>query len=225
MRVQLHCLAVILSAVSALAATSASAAIYTYNLNNSLADSTGGGPSLVAEGGTLGAAGYTFGANQGLTLDAIGGAAINSYSIDIKFDFSSDITARGNGYRKIVDFSSLSSDGGLYSLNHDIDVYNAAFSAGPVLTNGTIADVLLTHSATGQVTVSVDGIQALNFADTSDITAFTPLSTLRFFRTITTRRTAKPPLGLSIRSRSRRMAAVYRPYRFQRRYLCSEPRF
>ena len=45
----------------------ASAQNHVYNLNNSLSDLYAG-PSINADGGTLGPSGYTFGANQGLSL-------------------------------------------------------------------------------------------------------------------------------------------------------------
>ena len=160
----------------------AGATTYTYNLNGNLTDSTGGGPALVGNGGTIGATGYTFGADQGLTLSNIGGAAFNTFSIDILFYFTSDTTARGNGYRRILDFFGSNTDNGLYSHNHDVDFYPVASTPGAVLTNNVSADVLLTKNAAGLITVSVNGGNAFSFDDTaSNYANFGPSSTLKFF--------------------------------------------
>ena len=86
------------------------ATTFTYDLNNSLAE-TGGGPSLTSLGGTLGPTGYTFGANQGLSLTNVIGAG-TPYSIELRFSF--DATS---GFRRILDFKDRTSDTGLYNLN------------------------------------------------------------------------------------------------------------
>ena len=60
-----------------------SALTHDYQLNGSLAD-TLGGPSLVSAGGVLSANGYSFGANQGLSLsNALGDNG--NYSIEMQF--------------------------------------------------------------------------------------------------------------------------------------------
>jgi len=173
--------------VGAVFAAPANATTYTYNLDNSLADSTGGGPSLVANGGSLGATGYTFGVNQGLTLSNVGGPAFNAFSIDIVFTFTSDFTPHGNGYRRILDFLSSATDNGLYSLNHDVNFYPQGYggqTSGAVLTNGVMAEVVLTKTAAGLVTVCTNGANCFNFAnatDSSNLANFNPASTLKFF--------------------------------------------
>lgn len=58
---------------------------HVYNLNGSYADANGG-PSLTGDGGTLGATGYTFGPNQGLSLrNATNGSV---YHIDLLFQLT-----------------------------------------------------------------------------------------------------------------------------------------
>src|SRR4051812_2009214 len=67
-----------------------------YRLDGSYADDLGG-PSLVPNGGTLGATRYTFGADQGLSLS---NALTNNadYSIELVFQFQ-DLSS----YRRILD--------------------------------------------------------------------------------------------------------------------------
>jgi hypothetical protein len=80
---------------------------FTYELNNNSLAETGGGPSLTALGGSLGATGYTFGANQGLSLPNIIGDG-TPYSIDLQFSFD-----QTSGWRRIIDFKDRTSDTGL----------------------------------------------------------------------------------------------------------------
>jgi hypothetical protein len=113
----------LLAAVLALFATvdSQAALIHQYELNGSLAD-TLGGPALVANGGTFGAGAYVFKPNQGLQLrDKLGA----DYSIDMVFHFDAL-----NSWRKIVDFSDLTDDGGLYAFSGAITYYNLGGTTG-----------------------------------------------------------------------------------------------
>src|SRR5271165_6304635 len=80
-----------------LVTASAATLTHNYDLTSSLND-TLWGPPLVSDGGTLSASGYTFGANQGLSLSSALTDAGN-YSILMDFSFST-LT----GYRKILDF-------------------------------------------------------------------------------------------------------------------------
>lgn len=88
---------------------------HVYNLNGSYADANGG-PSLTGDGGALGATGYTFGPNQGLSLlNATNGSV---YHIDLLFQLT-DVT----GYRKLIDFNDKVNDSGLYILNGNLNFY------------------------------------------------------------------------------------------------------
>ena len=129
---------------------------------------SGGEP--ISQGGTLGATGYTFGANQGLTLPF----ASPVYSIDISFSF--DTTS---GFRKILDFKGLTSDEGLYNLNGTLDYFN--FAGGPTvqIPAGTIVDARLTRDATGLVTGYVNGVSQFSFIDSTNSAG--ALSSLAFF--------------------------------------------
>jgi hypothetical protein len=100
------------------AASIAGADTFTYELNDSYAESNGG-PSLVPYGSTLGPdsttglrIGYTFGVQQGLSLSGTG--IFDAYSIDIRFYFD-DVNASINTFQKILDFKNRTSDSGLYS--------------------------------------------------------------------------------------------------------------
>jgi hypothetical protein len=95
------------------AASIVGADTFTYELNGSYAESSGG-PSLVPYGGTLGQTGYTFGVQQGLSLSAT--SIFDVYSIDIRFYFD-DVNASINTFQKILDFKNRTSDSGLYSLS------------------------------------------------------------------------------------------------------------
>ena len=95
---------------------------HVYRLDGTLADEKGG-PSLVADGGTLTSTGYTFGPNQGLSLSNVFSGG--SYSIVFRFALS-----QVDGYRKIIDFKNRTSDFGLSDYNTTADFYPQGF--GPL---------------------------------------------------------------------------------------------
>ena len=147
----------------------ASAQTHVYTLNNTFAD-TNGGPSLVSNGGTLSASGYTFGKNLGLSLANVTNGT--DYSITTTFSFS-DLTS-GNTYKKILDFQNLASDDGLYIYQSTLDFYPVAGASG---TTTFAADqsqtVNLTRNGVTQVvTGSVNGVQQFSFIDSSGIAVF-----------------------------------------------------
>jgi hypothetical protein len=119
------------------AASIAAADTFTYELNGSFAESNGG-PSLVSNNGTLGQTGYTFGAQQGLSLSGINISDV--YSIDIRFYFD-DVNA-SNTFQKILDFKNRTSDSGLYSLSGSLQLFAATGSGDPH--EGTVGHVLQT---------------------------------------------------------------------------------
>ena len=154
------------------AAPAQAAVVHNYDLNGSLADSLGG-PSLTSLGGTLGATGYSFGANQGLSVSGLSISPSGYYGIEIAFSFSSL-----GGYRKIIDFSSLTSDAGLYNLSSSLNFYPVTTGPGGAFLANTLATLLLTRTAAGQVTGFVNGIQQITFMDTTNLAL---ASTLNFF--------------------------------------------
>jgi hypothetical protein len=134
-----------------------------YDLKTSLSDIKGG-ESLVSGGGTLSAAGYAFGPNQGLTLS--NSIVPSSYTVFLDFSFAD--TA---GYRKIVDFKDLASDNGLYNLNGKLNLYidgDVAESATPTITANTPLKLALTRNASGQTSTYLNGVQQFSFLGISN---------------------------------------------------------
>jgi Concanavalin A-like lectin/glucanases superfamily/PEP-CTERM motif len=156
-------------ACAALATWAAQAATPThlYLLND--ATDVYGGPAIVGEGGSfgtnaLGATGYSFAVNQGLQLSNVLNASVYTLDFSYSFDFDS-------GYRKLVDFKSLTSDAGLYNLSQTLNFYPVT-SGAALLVAGNLARVTLTRDAAGQVTGYVNGVQQITFADTGNLATF-----------------------------------------------------
>lgn len=158
---------VVASLAFALCASSAQAQNHIYQLDNSLADQLGG-PSLVADGGALGALGYTFGPNQGLTLSSVFSSG-SSYTLALR----SMYTAAGDySWRKVVDFKDLTSDLGYYDKD-GISYFVGAGTGGTPFVNNVMSFLVLTRDAsTKTVSVYVNGAQSLTFYDGSDLADF-----------------------------------------------------
>lgn len=167
-------LTAIVAAVPLSTARALPSALHDYNLNGTLADSLGG-PSLTQfAGGTLGATGFTFPANQGLSL--VGGVNTSGpYSIELVFSF--DVIT---GYRRIMDFRNRTSDSGFYTLNGNLNFFPVVTAAATTVAAGTTVNVLLTRSAAGQVNGYVNTAASFSFADTSGL-ATTLTNQLLFF--------------------------------------------
>ena len=96
-----------------LAAGSGDEPTHAYELNGTLDDAKGG-PAAQSLGGTVGAEGYTFGPNEGLTIDVDLG---ESYTIETRLRVDgADSFAR---WAKILDYRDLTTDAGLYVHNQD----------------------------------------------------------------------------------------------------------
>lgn len=156
----------IAAALLCAASNSHAALIHQFNLNGSLADSVTN-KSLVSLGGTLGATGYTFGANQGLRLDAqLGGV----YTIDMVFHFDTF-----GSYGRILNFTNLVGDDGFYAQGHIFRVFG---TTGPVSGNGgylpTNVDsrMTVTRDAADMFKVYQDGQLVLSVSDPNNITDF-----------------------------------------------------
>jgi hypothetical protein len=162
-----------LGALVAFAAPAHAVLLHNYDLNGSLTDSKGG-PSLLANGGVLGRTGYTFGANQGLSLSGLDLAATGDYTIEIGFSF--DVLS---GYRKIIDFSNLGSDAGLYSLGSSLNFFPLRTGPQDVFLVGQLVNLVLTRTSAGDVKGSVNGVDQITFFDTGGLALS---NTLNFFR-------------------------------------------
>jgi hypothetical protein len=166
------------------AASIAGADTFTYELNDSFAEANGG-PSLVSYGGTLGQTGYTFAAQQGLSLSGIG--IFDVYSIDIRFYFD-DVNASLNTYQKILDFKNRTSDSGLYSLSGSLVLFATTGSGDPSagsgvhnFTNGMMADLLVTRNASGLFSAFVNGHFAFSVMDMDGATRFSGPDNIMYF--------------------------------------------
>lgn len=146
-----------------------------YDLNNSLVDIFGG-PSLVAHGGTVLATGYTFGANQGLSLS--NALPSGNYTIDISF-----LLDDTPGYRKIIDFKDLASDSGTYNLSSALNFYPVDTSNSLAIPQDTTVRVTLSRDgSTGTVTGYVNGDLQFSFVDNAGLATFdTPQQVAHFF--------------------------------------------
>jgi concanavalin A-like lectin/glucanase superfamily protein len=103
----------------------------------------------------------------------------DAYSIAVQFRLQ-DVT----GYRRLVDFSTSSSDRGLYDLSGQLNFYpitTGTSSPAPIAAN-TYAHVVLTRDTAGQVTGYVDGDQEISFTDAGGDAVFQPGSDVRFFK-------------------------------------------
>jgi len=149
----------------------AQTASHQYRFDGTLGDDFGGA-ALVANGGTLGTNGYAFDKNQGLTLTESLGSA---YTIDLSFSFSAL-----SGYQKIIDFSNLSSDSGMYTLNNSLTTWVSGIqSSGGSLVANELSRVTLTRDAQNLVSVYANGVFAGSFNDVSS--AFVPAQATTFF--------------------------------------------
>ena len=149
-------------AVLLAAAGTAGAQSHQYRLNGTLADDAGG-PALVASGGTLSSTGYSFGANQGLTLNAALGGI---YTIDMTFHFDTQ-----RGWEKIIDFKNLSVDSGMYTQDNTWSFYPVG-GFGATAAAGVDARLTLTRDAANMVRMYVNGSQVGSFADNSNLANF-----------------------------------------------------
>lgn len=163
------------SLLFAFAEANAATPNHQYRLDGSLADDFGG-PALASAGGVLDATGYSFGANQGLTLPVDLGT---TYTIDLRFHFD-DVNS---GWNKIIDYKSLSSDSGMYTHNGawwyccGANSSNGPFNA---VQDGVDARLTMTHSADGHVNIFINGLLNISLANDGGIGDFTGNSA-RFF--------------------------------------------
>jgi hypothetical protein len=170
---------VLLSAVSLFIAPAAHAAspIDDFELNGSLANSAGGGATLLNNSGALGATGITFQPNGGPTVTGLPG--LSTWTIDTTFDFDAYGVGQG-GWQKIIDFSGLLSDLGVYAHGTDLSFFGLSAETGSVFTAGVLYRLTISRDALGAVTGWLNGTQVLTGTDLGN--AFVIGSALDFFR-------------------------------------------
>lgn len=159
------------ASVFVIAATNAMAQTHLYEFNGNLNDSLGG-PSLSANGGSLGASAYSFGANQGLSLSNALSADV--YTIDMTFSF-----APRSSWSKIVDFNNLTADAGLYryvdssgAVLQICSCSNKVNSAFGAITDNQPVRITLTRDASQVVTQYVNGVSAGSYLDSGNNLTF-----------------------------------------------------
>jgi hypothetical protein len=164
------------SLLLALPTLQAATLTHTYDLTSALTDLVGS-TSLNSDGGSVGPAGYAFGANQGLN---VGSALTNvgDYSILVDFSFQ-DLS----GFRKILDFKDLTSDNGVYNLSTNLNYFNFSFGPNGAFTANTLARVIVTRdSGTGLEVGYVNGVQQFSFTDSTSDGLFSGTNgIIRFF--------------------------------------------
>lgn len=143
-----------------------------YNLNGTLADANGG-PSLTSLGGTLGATGFTFGADQGLSLSGVLGS---TYTVAMRFSF-----ANVDGYRRIIDFLNRTSDTGPYVLNGASNFYNIVTGPTAPYAPNQIGLTVFTRTAGGSFTAYFGGVSQYQFTDNTNL-AVPSTNTVSFFQ-------------------------------------------
>jgi hypothetical protein len=147
--------------------------VHEFALRGTLNDSVGTTP-LTSLGGQITALGYVFAANQGLAFSSPSLSPIN-YSLE--FSFRLDTVA---GNRKLVDFTALASNFGVYDTSGVISFPPNLSSGSQIITPGTNVHVVITrNSATGVVSGYVNGQLSFSFTDTA--LAATALTGFRFF--------------------------------------------
>ncbi|MYM25034.1 PEP-CTERM sorting domain-containing protein [Duganella sp. FT135W] len=140
----------------------AGAADHLYLLDGSAADALGGA-ALTSHGGTFGPTSYSFGPNQGLTLNDTLGSV---YTIDMAVTFDTH-----SGWQKIVDFSALTSDTGMYTYGSNWNFYNVG-DFGATTADGVASRLTLTRNAASVVTIYMNGSQVGTFNDAGGIANF-----------------------------------------------------
>lgn len=129
---------------------------HTYTFASGLEDSSGTLP-IIAEGGVVVGGRYEFGQNQGLTLDSAL-SDVSTFSIEMVFQLSEmDIF-----YNKLIDFSELNLDSGLYALGsafgNQIQFYSGLGTGTSSVVAQTDYALVLTRDADGTTSVYLDGV-------------------------------------------------------------------
>jgi hypothetical protein len=145
---------------------SAQSPTHAYSLNGTFADALGG-PSIEGLGGTLQSTGYRFGANQGLKL----AGALNTDVYSVEFVFALDDVSQWN-YRKLVDFTNLTADRGLYSSLGYAELYPESMSSAPSFASHQPTQLVITRDASNLFSAYVNGALVLSLTDNGGAAVF-----------------------------------------------------
>ncbi len=151
--------------------------IHHWDFNNDLSDQNGG-PDAIITGGSLGPSGYTFDSQGYVTLSLGGIIPADHYDIEIRFS----LDANNIGYQKIIDFSNLVDDEGMYAY----DNYFYFYDESPDLDNFTfLPDEMMTlrvmrDGASDKFTAYLNGNLLWDFVDSSNLAVLTG-SNMHFF--------------------------------------------
>ncbi len=163
-RFPLHVFALFCASLGFAFTAQAQTLVHSYYFNGDLSDSTGS-TTLVSNGGSLATNGvYTFGVTQGLQFTPSGSEAglLHEYTIGLRFYFD-DVSS----YRKVIDFSELLSEEGVYVAGGAFTFFDTTGTSGSV-SSGSYVDFILTRDSGGMVKGYVGTSLELTFADTSD---------------------------------------------------------
>ena len=185
--VRLTSVALILLLVLAVESASAATLRGDYRFNGTLDSSCCGAPPLANLGPNsfgqeaVGSSSQTvqrFPLSSGVSLTA-GVIPSDSYSIAAQFRLEEVA-----GFRRLVDFSTSSSDRGLYNFSGQLNFFpivTGSSTPEPIAAN-TYTHVVMTRDAAGEVVGYVDGTEQIRFTDSSGDAVFPPGADLRFFK-------------------------------------------
>lgn len=140
---------------------SANAALLkSYDFDGGLTDTLSNGSDLIASGGTVTGGRYDFTDNQGLKLTSAL-ANTSDYAIEIKMQVNDSV----GGFNKVIDFSELASDTGLYILSGKLNFFGAGGNVGS-LTLNTDFTVGLARSG-GNLELFLNGTSLWSGADST----------------------------------------------------------
>ena len=165
--------AVFVNFILTFSSLSHAALINSYDFNGGLTDTLSTGADLTASGGTISNGAYDFSANQGLRLTS----ALPS-TTDYGIEFSLTVTDNVNGYNKLIDFSDLASDLGLYIQGGQITFYTAGLFGGIISVNETF--ILGLERAAGSISLFLDGTLLSTISDPNN-QAVSTANILNFF--------------------------------------------
>lgn len=141
-----------------------------YQLGSDFADSAGYDLASLTPYGTSASTGFTGrawewtgainGPGQGLQLSFNAPTSISTYTLALSFSFS-DVTA----YRKIVDFSGLTAETGIYAHSDRVSFYMGGGNPAGSLQEDTYTHLLITRDDTGRVDLYLNGVRAAFIGD------------------------------------------------------------